>query len=275
MGQALLCAFLGEGSDGGYAEVIPAAALTRPMLSDPNGTQTIKHALMNRRYAYFNELRFDGRVGCRYFNDGELKELCEQMGTKIKTRTLYCEPETWRPMCGVYGTGNPPLPLSVEQCRDTGTRRRLVHSKMPRTFTLQEDKDLKAPAMQGYGNSELFHMTKLLYGYITTQGKRVEPCPPRMVRETAELLNCDVVASIQHWMEVNTISVVDYQEATTQMVLRRRLEADVIQSAGNASALARAGLQAERRTHARYYTYLFEGAAQPTPVRLREAEVEP
>jgi hypothetical protein len=95
-----------------------------------------------------------------------------------------------------------------------------------------------------------------------------------LVKETAELLNCDVIASIQHWIESNTVAVVDYHEATTQIVLRRRLEADVLQCAGIPSSLARAGLQAERRTHARFYTYLFEGAAQPTPVRLRDAEIE-
>ena len=97
--HSIMVAFLGDGTSGGYADVIPAAALTRPMQSDPNGTQTIKHALMNKRYAYFNELRFDGRANLRYFNDGELKELCEQEGSKLKTRTLYAEPEAWRPMC--------------------------------------------------------------------------------------------------------------------------------------------------------------------------------
>ena len=162
MGHGVLCAFLGDGSNRGYAEKLAVESLTRPGQSDPNGTQSMKHALMNRRYAYFNELRYDGRSGMRYFNDGELKELCEQQGTKIKTRTLYQEPESWQPMCGIVGTGQLPLPFTAEQCKDTGTRSRIVQSKMPRTFSLEEDKDLKEQVAEGICNAELFYLAQTL-----------------------------------------------------------------------------------------------------------------
>ena len=64
------------------------------------------------------------------------------------TRTLYQEPEHWVPMCGIQGTDTPPLPLTEEQCADTGTRRRLNYARMPREFPI-EDKLLKGCVNSG------------------------------------------------------------------------------------------------------------------------------
>ena len=44
MGHGVLCAFLGDGSNRGYAEKLAVESLTRPGQIDPNGAQSMKHA---------------------------------------------------------------------------------------------------------------------------------------------------------------------------------------------------------------------------------------
>ena len=171
-------------------------------------------------------------------------------------------------MCAIVGTGNPPLPLSMEQCRDTGTRRRMNHSKMPKTFTLAEDKDLKKPAMDGKGNAELFFLSKLLFPYVQTLGKRVFPIPPRIKKETKDLLDSNVVAEIKAWVELHTEGVEDYNAATVSAKLRLDIAAAIPAADGNDAAFRSAGIYFERRNNMRFCTYMYPGQNSPLNVQV-------
>ncbi len=273
----VVVAFLGDSSKGGYTQAIPSNLLTSTARSDPNGTQTFKHKCMNKRYVYFNELKFDARGKDRYFDDGDLKGLCEQEGTPIQTRTLYAEPESWKPMAVIQGTGNPPLPLTDEQCADTGTRRRLNYSRMPREFTLAEDKDLKKTMSAGVCNAELFFLCKLLWRYVESCGKRLEPIPPRVRKETLELLNQHNLSQLKALIE-NAFKPClqdSGDEPDTQADVRKYI-GRALPNIGEAceKELRKIGVVGERSKHVRFYTYAFPESRRPFPIKLREEPVE-
>jgi hypothetical protein len=274
--HCIVVAFLGDSSKGGYTQLIQSSLLTSTVRSDPNGAQSFKHACVNKRYVYFNEQRFDPRTKDRFFNDAELKELSEQEGTGVQTRTLYALPETWKPMCGIVGAGNPPLPLSAEQCSDTGTRRRIAHSKMPRQFTLEEDKDLKKSVNEGVCNAELFFLCKMLWGYVDSCGKRIEPLPPRMRLETQQILNQDLVIQIKAFIELRYDPVDDTMLADSQVEVRKTI-GEAFPAIGEQceAMLKKCGVEADRSKKIRYYTYTFPGDRHPRAMKYRHDDDVP
>ena len=275
MQHGVTVAFLGDTAKGGYTSQISSGVLTSLKQSDPNGTQSVLHSCMNKRYCYFNELKFDARAKDRFFNAEQLKDLCEQEGTGLKTRTLYQEPENWNPMCGIVGTGNPPLPLTEEQCGDTGTRRRINYSKMPREFSLQEDKMLKKEINKGKCNPELLFMCKLLAPYVATCGKRIEPRPPRIVKETNDLLSMSLQTDVKTYIESNFVAVENPHDATAQTKVRAIIGRAFPSIGEQCEAyLRKLGVDPERVTRIRYYTYTFPGKPHPEAMKYVEIAEE-
>ena len=191
------------------------------------------------------------------------------------TRTLYQEPEHWNPMCGIQGTGNPPLPLTEEQCADTGTRRRINYARMPREFTLEEDKMLKSTVNIGKCNPELMFLCTHLASYVVSCGKRVEPRPPRVLRETKELLNMSIMTSVRQFVESNFKAVEDVRMATTQVRVRQIIAKEFPALGEQCEQyLRKAGLEPDRCKKVRSYSYLFPGKVHPEPIVCDEAAAD-
>lgn len=170
-------------------------------------------------------------------------------------------------MCGIQGTGNPPLPLTEEQCKDTGTRRRINYVRMPREFTLAEDKLLKGAVNAGKCNPELMFLCTHLAPYVATCGKRIEPRPPRVLTETQQLLDMTLTTDVKQYVESNFKTVNDAWHATAQPKVRDII-AKQFPALGDQCEryLKKAGLEPERCKKVRYYTYLFPLLQHPLPI---------
>ena len=99
-------------------------------------------------------------------------------------------------------------------------------------------------------------------------GKRVYPIPPRIKKETQQLLDADVVAEIKAWIEVHTTGIDDHNLATNSSKLREDISAAIPAAEQNESAMRRANIFFERRNNKRFCTYLYPGQTAPQAVLL-------
>jgi hypothetical protein len=176
--------FFGSRARGGLSSALPGTWFTDKHVVNHDSPGVHLDAVRSMRYVSNNEI-----PAHRWFNTDALKPLCEHEGTWIMSRGLYKDLEPWRSMAGLQLTSNFPIVLTDEQCADSGCTRRLNFAKMPRVFTPKQQKDVKGPINQGVLNHEVFWIVRRFYPYLEAQTtSQILPRPPRVLRETSELL---------------------------------------------------------------------------------------
>jgi hypothetical protein len=172
------------------------------------------------RYAGNNEIPHH-----KWFNMDAVKPLAEQQGTWIISRGLYKDPEPWRPMCGLGFTGNHPLVLDDQQCDDGGNKRRLNYLKMLVKFPSDEQKDVKSMINSGCLNDEIFWLVRKLYPYLmSTTGSRVLPRPPRVIKETLQLLEQTTKKKMRAFLDQHSVPAATYAQASNIKQLKDCLQ---------------------------------------------------
>ena len=202
--------FFGNRSQGGYSTVMPATWFTSKHVVNPDAPSTTLDQLRCMRYAGNNEIPIH-----TWFNADAVKPLCEQQGTWLISRGLYKDPEPWRPMAGLGLTGNHPLILSDEQCADGGNRRRLNYLKMLARFPESKQKDVKTMINAGTLNTEILWLVRRIFPYLmSNEGSRLLPRPPRVIKETTQLLNQSTQKKIIAFLIEHTKPAATYSQAS-------------------------------------------------------------
>jgi len=196
--------FFGNRAHGGFAGVVPATWFTSKHTPNPDALSAALDSFRTMRYLANNEV-----PAHKWFNIDAAKPICEQEG-----------------MGGLALTSNHSLVLDDTQREDTGVKRRLTHSKMPVVFSAVKAKEVKSFINTGALNHELFWLTRLFREYVEQmRSSRMIPIPPRVLKETAELLSshqpradtpdhpAKKVVDLKAWLETNTTGTT-YARAT-------------------------------------------------------------
>jgi len=265
--QTLCLSFFGNRAQGGYGTVIPATWFTTKHTPQPDAPSTTLNQMRGMRYLCNNEIPLH-----TFFNMDAMKPLCEQEGAFILSRGLYQEPEPWRCMGGVGCTGNPEMVLTETQCEDTGTERRINHSRMRASFNKKALKDVKGPINAGEYNGELFWIVRRFYKYIEKMpnSTRLHPRPPRIIAETNELLSQSVVQKIKTFVESET-DAVPFAQATHHLELRDFLKNKFDLGDNWKAKLNSAGVTDKRTDSVRVYQYMYSSEnGRLRGIKLRE-----
>jgi hypothetical protein len=263
--------FFGSRARGGLASALPGTWFTEKHTVSHDSPGVHLDSVRSMRYVSNNEI-----PAHRWFNTDALKPLCEHEGTWIMSRGLYKDLEPWRSMAGLQLTSNFPIVLSDEQCADTGCTRRLNFAKMPRVFTPKQQKDVKGPSNQGVLNHEVFWIVRRFYPYLETQTtSQILPRPPRVLRETSEILTHRISSLIRRFLQEHSEPVV-FLDAEKNPELSVFMQAKFNLTENEWTSLhVRAGLH-KRQTGAagRRYAFDFEGSFRPQGLRLLPSSVD-
>jgi hypothetical protein len=263
--------FFGSRARGGLSSALPGTWFTDKHVVNHDSPGVHLDAVRSMRYVSNNEI-----PAHRWFNTDALKPLCEHEGTWIMSRGLYKDLEPWRSMAGLQLTSNFPIVLTDEQCTDTGCTRRINFAKMPRVFTPREQKDVKGPINKGVLNHEVFWIVRRFYPYLEAQTtSQILPRPPRILRETSELLTHRVSTLIRRFLAEHSEPAV-YVDAEKIPELSRFMMAKFVLSDNEWTSLqVRAGLvKKQTGTAGRRYAFLFDGESRPQGLKLRESAAD-
>ena len=179
-------------------------------------------------------------------------------------------------MCGLQLTSNYPIVLTDEQSVDTGFIRRINFSKMPRVFLPSEQKNVKGPINAGKMNPELLWIVRRFYPYIKAQKtSRILPRPPRIIRQTEELLSHRVSTLISKFLEVHS-EPATYVEADSVTEFTDRMMAKFSLSKTEWISLqVKVGLQQrESGGSGRVFVFHFPGASKFQGIKLCDTAAE-
>ena len=262
--------FFGSRAQEGFAGVVPATWFTSKHVPNPDAPSATLDSFRNMRYLANNEV-----PAHTWFNFDAAKPICEQEGAWILSRGLYKDPEPWRSMGGLALTSNHPMVLDDTQREDTGVRRRLNHSKMRRTFSPLEGKEIKASINRGELNHEVFWLTRVFREYVERMpGTRMVPIPPRVLKETAELLSAKKVVDVKAWLEANT-TWATYASATDHLTLRKVIAKAFNLDEGSWKAIFdAAGLKPKASGPHRRYGYFYPDRERMECVKLNDGVYE-
>jgi hypothetical protein len=263
--HVIALSFFGSRSRGGLASALPATWFTEKHTVSHDSPSVHLDSVRSMRYVSNNEI-----PAHRWFNSDALKPLCEHEGTWIMSRGLYKDLEPWRSMAGLQLTSNFPLVLTDEQCADSGFARRLNFAKMPRVFTPKQQKDVKGPINQGVLNHEVFWIVRRFYAYLEAQTtSQILPRPPRVLRETSEVLTHRVSTYIRLFLQEHSEPAI-YVDAEKIPELSAFMQAKFNLSDNEWTSLqVRAGLFKKQTGDAgRRYAFLYEGSYKPQGLKL-------
>ena len=263
--HVIALSFFGSRSRGGLASALPATWFTEKHTVSHDSPSVPLDSVRSMRYVSNNEI-----PAHRWFNSDALKPLCEHEGTWIMSRGLYKDLEPWRSMAGLQLTSNFPLVLTDEQCADTGCTRRINFAKMPRVFTPRQQRDVKGPINRGVLNHEVFWIVRRFYGYLEAQTtSQILPRPPRVLRETSEVLTHRVSTFIRLFLQEHSEPAI-YVDAEKIPEMSAFMQAKFKLSDNEWTSLqVRAGLFKKQTGDAgRRYAFLYEGSYKPQGLKL-------
>jgi hypothetical protein len=180
---------------------------------DAEATTSVLDSIRGMRYVANNEIPAN-----EAFCADSIKPLVEAEGTPMTSRGMRENPTPWRPMCGVHLSSNHITQLpEAEQHATSGSSRRLNLVRMPMVFPDSDEKSLKGDIIAGKFNGELSWITRALYPHLKALGgrKRMYPMPPRIRRETLDVINGTAENRCQKWVETNCEPVKVYKDGTS------------------------------------------------------------
>jgi hypothetical protein len=265
----LMLSFLGDGHRGGLSGVLPSNFFVGSSKRDVEGPTSVMDSMRGLRYVSNNEIPMHD---C--FNSDVIKGLVEAEGTPQTSRSMRENPTAWRPMAGLFLSSNHIIRISDdERNADSGLARRLNVVRMPRVFP-DTDNDLKRRITAGEMNTEVFWLARQMFPHLRFLGsrKRLYPIPPRIRRETTDLLMGDFSRVVQLWVEENCEAVQVYRDATNISSVREAITASLFPSLTPKEAKARlaaAGLIEKVNGSVRVFVYAFPTEVRPKAVRLK------
>ena len=161
-----------------------------------------------------------------FFNHDQAKALVEPRGTGILSRTIYQKPERWWPCAGLQLFSNHELAVVGKQLKDTGIKRRLNYLQLLHVFEEQGLRDIKAELETGKFNRELFHLARLLFGYLqrcSANSRRIHPRPRRVQEETDALFSKSLARPLKDLIEDECEPVSKYSMATDASKIKEKL----------------------------------------------------
>jgi hypothetical protein len=263
--------FFGSRPGGGLSSALPGTWFTDKHVVAHDSPGVHLDAVRSMRYVSNNEI-----PAHRWFNTDALKPLCEHEGTWIMSRGLYAQLEPWRSMAGLQLTSNFPIVLTDEQCADSGFGRRLNFAKMPRVFTPKEQKDIKGPINRGVLNHEVFWIVRRFFPYLAAQTtSQILPRPPRIVRETSELLTHRVSTIIRSFLAEHSAPAIYVEAAKIPEFTNFMMTKFVLTENEWTSLQVRVGLVKKQTGMAgRRYAFIFAGESKPQGIKLLESAAD-
>ena len=268
-------AFFGEKAKGCFGATIPPSWFTSKHEPNPEAPSAILESFRSARYLANNEIPLH-----KWFNADAAKPMCEQEGTRMISRGLYKDPETWRAMGGVYLTSNYPIVLSEDQCEDTGTRRRLNVGELTHVFTKNDSKEMKELINTKALNAEVFWLSCVFREYLEQMppksdfGARLLPIPPRIHRETDAVLSRKAMQHLREYVETNTAPST-FANATAIAELRKVLETVLkLPDGAYKTIFEQAGVRPRASGRFRVYAYQYADCGRMQPIKLNDGIYE-
>jgi hypothetical protein len=265
----IMLSFFGDGHRGGLSGVLPSNFFVGARKNDVEGPTSVMDSMRGLRYISNNEIP---QHEC--FNSDVIKGLVEAEGTPLTSRSMRENPSAWRPMAGLFLSSNHLIRISDEERHlDSGLARRLNVVRMPRVFP-DTDNVLKSRIVAGGLNTEVFWLIRHMYPHVRFLGgrKRLYPIPPRIRRETADLLVGDFSRLVQVWVEENCEAANVYRDATSVVTVREAITQNLFPDMSVKEAKTRivaAGLVEKVNGSVRVYVYAFPTEVRPKAVRLK------
>ena len=209
------------------------------------------------------------------FDTDSLKPLSEMRGAGIVSRTIYDKPERWLPMGGVFLTSNFPMSLADYQRSDSGWARRLNYMHLNGVFKEGDGStDVKDAISAKTYNAELFWWARLFVKYLhrcSPSRTRIWPRPPRLRRETEELLNGSRKDELLAWLEAFTEPAPMYSAGSLTIDLKKAMSDIMDMPIGREfeTLLSECKVFHKRTTDKRVLTYQYPGTTRISAIRFK------
>ena len=266
--------FLGDRGEGGMSTVFESSYFIEKRGSS-SGIDTSLDQAKGMRSVVCNEVPEH-----QFFNHDHAKALVEPRGTGILSRTIYQKPERWWPCAGLQLFSNHEIADVGKQLKDTGIKRRLNYFQLLHVFPEQGLRDIKAELETGKFNRELFHLARILFGYLqrcSANSRRIHPRPRRVQEETDALFSKSSARPLKDFIEDECEPVSKYNLATEAGTIKAKLaEAGGLPYSPHRAnseldkAMDKDNITEARTGSKRVLLYTFPGETRPRACRLKE-----